>query len=144
MTRRYWLPESADTDLVDKYIKCKTCHQVFKTKEEKETDINIALGLVVDGLQDRYDKAILVSADTDLVAAVNKARELSPDKRIFVAVPPGRYARSRGFGFRHEITRPQIAKNLLATSYSDSNGNLIVSRPLQYTPPAIVSRPSGT
>ena len=119
----------------DKRIKCKKCHQRFKAKEEKETDINMALGLVVDGLQDRYDKAILVSADTDLAAAVNKARELSPDKRIFVAVPPGRYALSRDLGKRFPITPGRVAKNLLASSYSDSEGNLIVSRPPRYAPP---------
>ena len=119
----------------DKYIKCQKCHQAFKTKEEKETDINIALGLVVDGMQDRYDKAILVSADTDLAAAVNKARELSPDKRIFVAVPPNRYKLSRDLGKRLHITPGRVAKNLLASSYSDSEGNLIVSRPPQYTRP---------
>ena len=119
----------------DKHIKCQKCHQVFKTKEEKETDINIALGLVVDGLQNRYNKAILVSADTDLVAAVREVRQLTSGKSVFVAVPPNRYKLSRDLGKRLHITPGRVAKNLLVPSYHDSNGNLIASRPPQYDPP---------
>ena len=119
----------------DKYVKRRKCHEVFTTKEEKKTDVNIALGLVVDGLQDRYDRAILISADTDLVAATHEARRLNPPKEVFIAVPPNRLKMSREFGKRYPITTARLGKNLLAARYTDANGVLIAERPAKYRPP---------
>lgn len=56
--------------------------------EEKETDVNIALQIVLDAEDDLYDRMILVSADTDLVPAIKKIQERHPDKEITVYAPP--------------------------------------------------------
>ena len=119
----------------DKHAKCRKCHARYQTKEEKQTDVNIALGLVVDGIQDKYDRAILISADTDLVVAVKRARELNPRKEVFIAVPENRYRQSREFERRHSITAARFGKHLLAAEYKDANGRLIVKRPAKYDPP---------
>lgn len=119
----------------DKHVKCRECHREFTTKEEKKTDVNIALGLVVDGLHNNYDRAILISADTDLVAAVMEARRLSPHKEVFIAVPQNRLKMSHEFGKRYAITPARLGKNLLASQYTDAKGNLIVKRPAKYKPP---------
>lgn len=37
---------------------------------EKGVDVKIAIDLVVDGIEDKYDTVILVSSDTDLIPAV--------------------------------------------------------------------------
>lgn len=58
--------------------------------EEKETDINIALRLVLDGMDDLYDKAKLLTVDSDLVAAVREAKTRKPEKQILIVKPPGR------------------------------------------------------
>lgn len=49
--------------------RCPYCGWTWSTYEEKETDVNIATALVADGLEDRYDTALLVSGDTDLAGA---------------------------------------------------------------------------
>ena len=119
----------------NKRLRCGKCRAQYLTREEKQTDVNIALGLVVDGIQDKYDRAILISADTDLVVAVKKARSLNPDKEILVAVPGNRYKKSREFDSRYIITTAHFGKHLLAAEYKDANGRLIVKRPAKYAPP---------
>jgi uncharacterized LabA/DUF88 family protein len=42
---------------------------------EKETDVNLAVDMVVGAYQDRYDAAILVAGDSDYVRAVTALRE---------------------------------------------------------------------
>jgi uncharacterized LabA/DUF88 family protein len=63
------------------------------TYEEKETDVNIAIALVEDAVQNRYDTAILISGDSDLRPAVAAVKRLRPEKRIVAAFPPSRHSR---------------------------------------------------
>jgi uncharacterized LabA/DUF88 family protein len=57
---------------------------------EKMTDVNIAVEMMADAFQDRFDTALLVSADSDLCAPLCRIRELFPNKRVIVAFPPSR------------------------------------------------------
>lgn len=96
----YWNPQAVARH--KKYVKDLKAVGVevilgqFKKKgpngahEEKETDINIALNLVLDGVDDRYDTAKLLSVDSDLVAAVREAKQRQPSKNIVIVKPPGR------------------------------------------------------
>lgn len=62
------------------------------TYEEKESDVNLAVAMVEDAALDRYDMAILVSADSDLCPAVRAARRIRPGTRFVAAFPPRRYS----------------------------------------------------
>ena len=42
---------------------CASCDAVWKTYEEKMTDVNIAVELLVDAQDDKFDTAIIVSGD---------------------------------------------------------------------------------
>ena len=53
--------------------------------EEKETDVSIAAALIEDAMQDRYDTALLISADSDLCPAIVTMKRLCPEKRIIAA-----------------------------------------------------------
>lgn len=56
---------------------------------EKQTDINLALRLILDGLDDVYDKAFLLSADTDQVATARTfSKRLAPLGKSLVGVAP--------------------------------------------------------
>jgi len=59
----------------------------FETREEKHTDVNIAVYMLDDAYQGACDQIILVSGDSDLVPAVKVIRSRFPLKRIFVYVP---------------------------------------------------------
>ncbi len=75
---------------VQKDIACRTCSAINTIAEEKRTDVNIAVELLVDAYKDVYDTALLISADSDLFAAVDSIRQLFPHKRLIAAFPPGR------------------------------------------------------
>lgn len=119
----------------EKSVVCKKCGRSFKTNEEKETDVNIALRLVTDGLLDRYDTAILVSADSDLKPAIETIRHHRPDKNIVVVAPPKRFGHARDLGARYEIKPGRIEQHLLAETYRDASGKVVVTRPEKFRPP---------
>jgi len=54
------------------------------------TDVNIAMELLVDAHLDKYDTALLISADGDLTRPVVKVRSVYPKKRFVLAFPPDR------------------------------------------------------
>ncbi len=46
---------------------------------EKGVDAQLAVDLLVDAYEDRYDTAIIVSSDTDLIPAVKKVKDLGKE-----------------------------------------------------------------
>lgn len=73
-----------------KDVTCFNCRTTWQSFEEKRTDVNIAIQMLVDAHADRFDTAILISADSDLSAPIEQVRKLYPAKRIVVAFPPDR------------------------------------------------------
>ena len=74
-------------------IKCNYCNSTWMKHEEKMTDVNIATRLIVDAYEDRYDTALIVSGDSDLVPPIQYISEKFPDKRIVVVFPPDRHSK---------------------------------------------------
>ena len=72
---------------------CRICRASWETFEEKMTDVNIAIALLRDAMQDAFDTAIIISADSDLIGPINAVFHSCPAKRIVVAFPPNRYSR---------------------------------------------------
>ncbi|MGH3869971.1 MAG: NYN domain-containing protein [Pseudonocardiaceae bacterium] len=64
---------------------CRACGVKMTLYEEKETDVSIAAALIEDAVNDVFDAAMLVSADSDLCPAVRAVGRLRPKKRIFAA-----------------------------------------------------------
>lgn len=69
---------------------CHLCKKSYSTFEEKQTDVNIALQLFQLAIQDQYDRAVIVSGDTDLIPAIKAVRATFPHKQIGVIIPIGR------------------------------------------------------
>jgi uncharacterized LabA/DUF88 family protein len=61
--------------------------KLYDTREEKRTDVNIAIFMLDDAYRDQCDQLIIFSGDSDLVPAVNMVRLRFPTKRIVVYVP---------------------------------------------------------
>jgi uncharacterized LabA/DUF88 family protein len=74
----------------EKSRQCRECGAAWTVYEEKETDVSIAVALLEDAVRDRYDTALLVSADSDLCPAIRAMKRLRPEKRIVAAFPPRR------------------------------------------------------
>ncbi len=71
---------------------CKHCGVVGPRREEKQTDVSIAVRLLGDAIDDEYDSAFLVCGDSDQVPAVKEVLLRYPQKRIVVVSPPGRHS----------------------------------------------------
>jgi uncharacterized LabA/DUF88 family protein len=69
---------------------CNQCGTQWTTYEEKETDVSIAVTLVEDGVLDRFDTALVISADSDLCPAIRSLKRLRPAKKVIAAFPPNR------------------------------------------------------
>jgi uncharacterized LabA/DUF88 family protein len=54
------------------------------------TDVNIAVELLQDAFDDRFDVALVVSADSNLVPPIAAVRRRFPKKKVTVAFPPDR------------------------------------------------------
>lgn len=105
-------------------IACRACDHQYVTHHEKMTDVNIAVQMMTDAFQDKFDVAVLISADSDLVGPVTAIQQLFPAKRVIVAFPPARKSselQRRASGFTN-IGRTSLAKAQLADTILRPNG----------------------
>ena len=77
---------------LDKPRSCRSCGAGWTDYEEKMTDVNIAVQLITDAVDDQFDVALLVSGDSDLVTPLRWLRQRFPGKRLIVAFPPKRHS----------------------------------------------------
>lgn len=118
----------------EKPRECKKCGARWIHHEEKETDVDIAVHLVADALRDQFDRAIIISADSDLAPAIKIVRALAPRKRLMVAAPPGRFGHARDLKPKLEITPGRLGRCLLPSQIALPTGAL-ATRPASYDPP---------
>ena len=110
---------------------CRRCQTRWKTHEEKETDVNIGVHLMADAMTRRFDRALVVSADTDLNAAVLLTRHES-GRAVDIIAPPRRKGRNSQALF--EITLGRIRSSLLPSEIV--HGGRTIRRPADYAPPS--------
>lgn len=70
---------------------CRRCGHTYPYSNEKMTDVNIAVEILTDAYSGKFDTAMLVTGDSDLVPPINAVHNLFKDKRVFVAFPPNRF-----------------------------------------------------
>ncbi len=69
---------------------CRACGSKTLQHTEKMTDVNVAVEVLDNAFVNRFDTALLITADSDLSAPIRAVRELFPSKQVVVAFPPGR------------------------------------------------------
>lgn len=84
------IPVMGDFKEKDRF--CKNCKTYFKSHEEKQTDVNIAINIVKEAYEKSYDTAILVTNDTDLIPAIRMLKNAFPQKRIGILFPIDRWS----------------------------------------------------
>ncbi len=108
--------------------------------EEKETDVNIALYLLLGALRGGFDRALLISGDSDLAPAIRVLRAEAPSVKIRVLTPPGRshsmelVKAAGGLSCGRHIELVHVERSLLAREIRDLAGRLVASRPAEYEP----------
>ena len=115
---------------LDDTIECKRCGNIFPKPREKMTDVNIAVEMLADAFEDKFDKAILISADSDLSAPIKKVKTFYADKQIIVAFPPARfsYHLSKLADVNFIIGRKKLADSVFPDSVVKKNG-FVLKRP---------------
>ncbi len=70
---------------------CRMCGHSYPYASEKMTDVNIAVEMLGDAYLDKFDMALLITGDSDLIPPINAVHHLFKDKSVFVAFPPNRH-----------------------------------------------------
>jgi uncharacterized LabA/DUF88 family protein len=106
---------------------CNRCGFEDEVPNEKMTDVNIAVELLSDAFQDRYDTAFLISADSDLVPPIKRIRLLFPNKNVIVAFPPNRFSKELDKHAKSTFTigRAKIAKSLFPPEVGKADGYIL-------------------
>jgi hypothetical protein len=71
-------------------VVCNGCSLKWFRVNEKMTDVNIATEMILDAVEDKFDVAILISGDSDLVPAIKIIAEKFYPKYVAVFFPPNR------------------------------------------------------
>ncbi len=115
-----------------------TGNKLYRTQEEKRTDVNIAIFMLDDAYQDMCDHFILFSGDSDLVPALNMVRLRFPTKKITVYVPSRSPARGAAVEIRtaahanRTLPLNLLPKSQFPTQVADGAGGFI-TRPATWT-----------
>lgn len=105
-------------------VTCRRCGHSYLTHHEKMTDVNIAVELITDAFNDKFDIALLISADSDLVGPLKTVKRNFPTKRLIVGFPPKRSS----FALRQVATATlhighnELAKSLFPKTVIKSDG----------------------
>jgi len=109
---------------------CPACHHVHKFPSEKMTDVNIAVNMLVDTYEDRFDLAYLISGDSDLSGTIKAIRNKFPSKIIISAFPPDTksWELSKVSNNHFMIGQRKFARSQFPVNVTSKSGH-ILSRP---------------
>lgn len=108
-------------------VTCEKCGHVNNVPEEKMTDVQISSEMVSDAYLNKYDTALLMTGDRDLVPAIEKIRSEFPKKRVLVAFPPMRTnddLRGAANAYIH-VTEVELKKSLLPPEIPTLGGYIL-------------------
>ncbi len=124
---------------------CQKCFRRYTMRVEKESDVNLAVALTSMAYEDVFDKAILVSGDSDFVSTITFLREKFPRKRFGVVIPgdprTANDLRSAAH-FNKSIERGHLLSSLLPQTIELEDGK-IISCPAEYLPPPPEATPTA-
>lgn len=69
---------------------CEKCGHYWFRQEEKETDVNLAVSVLTDAINDEFDVAYIISGDSDQAPTIRALKALRPKKRVVAVFPPNR------------------------------------------------------
>ncbi|UFX82760.1 NYN domain-containing protein [Candidatus Absconditicoccus praedator] len=86
----------------------------YQTYEEKQTDVNIAVKIVEDFFNDKFDVAIIISGDSDIIPAIKTAKKYGKNKRfVNINIPGAKGKAIKKFCDKCEIIRGEDIKNAI-------------------------------
>lgn len=101
----------------------------YRTHEEKETDINMAIRILDCANKNLFDKAIIISGDSDLVPVINAVKHNDATKKFTCVLPvSGKGRRMMGAcdqGF--QMTKAHLANCIMPAQITTGDGSIIQS-----------------
>ncbi len=119
---------------------CHSCQHAWKDHEEKETDVNIGIRLVQDAYENRFDRALLLTGDSDLTPAVKMIKARFPHKDIRVIAPIGRpfsmelVAAAGQTSDARRLRLVHLEKSLFPAEVCDADGSVVATRSEKHEP----------
>lgn len=115
-------------------LECHRCGHIWMAANEKMTDVNIATNILVDAYKDRYDMAMLISGDSDLVPPIKAIHETFSSKRVFVAFPPKRHNSTVAAVAKGSliIGRKKLVESQLNSSIQKTSDGFILNKPVDW------------
>jgi uncharacterized LabA/DUF88 family protein len=114
---------------------CSNCSTTTVGHEEKETDVSIGITMLRDAFRGSYQKAYLVTRDSDLMPAVRMVCAEFPAKQIVVVAPPLMGHSNdliRVCQEKKKISPKQIRTCLLPQVVKRKDGTVAATRPAKY------------
>ena len=111
--------------------KCPICKKQYVTYEEKQTDVNIAIHLFRLAIQDKYDKAFILSGDSDLIPSIKSVQNTFPQKSLGVIIPIGRRAEllKQTCDFHMKLKEKHLQSSLFEKTIDLGNNKKLVCPP---------------
>ncbi len=120
--------------------KCRRCGAPWITHEEKQSDVNLAIRLLQLAHTDAFDKAFVMSADTDLVPVIRMVKQNFPAKRVEALIPQHRFGSvlemRQACDQAIRIKESHLEGCLFPPVVQNAAGQVIATRPAKYDPPA--------
>ena len=120
-------------------MSCAACSSAVERALNKadgilEANVNIATEMLLDAVNNRFDIALLISADSDLVPPIKAIRTHYPEKRVTVAFPPRRYSTDleRAASSSFHIGRAKIAQSRFPERVTKTDG-FVLERPSEWS-----------
>ncbi len=115
-------------------VECNRCGNIWPKYNEKMTDVNIATQMIIDAYKNKYDMAMLISGDSDLVPPIKAIHENFEHKRVFVIFPPKRHNNSVSLVARGSMTigRKKLADSQLDQEVKKKDG-YIIKKPTEWS-----------
>jgi uncharacterized LabA/DUF88 family protein len=88
--------------------------------EEKRTDVNIAIALAGLAYDRAYDRALLITADSDLVPAIDEAKRRHPDGGIIVVPPIERHGMAKALATAAGQQKTMRTQHLQSSRFPDN------------------------
>ncbi len=121
---------------VQKY--CRKNEIYCKFKEEKQSDVGLAIRALADGYVNSVREFFFITADSDQIPTFQQIKASFPEAKIFLIVPPGRHGEARDLAQRahhvFDLSPGRLTDHLLPASIVDGVGKTIAVRPSHYQP----------
>lgn len=117
---------------------CINCGKTGTKQTEKQTDINVALSLFSDAMQDKFDWAYLLSADSDQAATARYMRNFFAEKKLVSVVPPGKEISNNIANYvdgKRKLNRDDLEKCRFRSILLFEDGKMPIRCPREYDLP---------